>query len=161
MAALILALDSNRAVTKLRHFGRMHPRENDAYLAVQPRRPLVALVEARIRRHGREARTLLGRKPRGRRPEVALRRGLGPEHAAAPLDHVQIELEDALLVEDRLEHQRDHRLLALAQVAARRGQEEILRELLRDRRAAGDDASPALVLLQRALDAVPVEALVI
>ena len=44
---------------------------------------------------------------------------------------------------------------------ARAGQEQVLRELLRDRRAAGDDAAALLVLLERELDAVPVEAFVL
>ena len=50
---------------------------------------------------------------------------------------------------------------ALRTVALARRQEQVLGELLGDRRAAGDDAPLLLVLLQRALDAVPVEALVV
>ena len=61
----------------------------------------------------------------------------------------------------RLEHHRDHGLLRLAQVAARRREEEILGELLRDRGPARHHASLLLVLLHRQLDAVPVEAFVV
>src|SRR4030042_921743 len=47
--------------------------------------------------------------------EVVARRGLRPEHAVTPFRHVQIDLEDARLVHDRLEHPGDHRFLALPQ----------------------------------------------
>ena len=89
--------------------------------------------------------------------EVALRRGLGAEDAVAPLDHVEVELEDALLRQHRLQQHGDHRLLRLAHVALLGRQEQVLRELLRDRRAARHDAALFLVLLERFLDAVPVE----
>ena len=48
--------------------------------------------------------------------------------------------------------------LRLAPVAPGRGQEQVLRELLRDRRAAADDPALLPVLLQRVADAFPVEA---
>ena len=80
----------------------------------EPGRARVALVEARVRRHRREPRRLLRRELRRRHAEVALRRGLGAEHAVAPFDHVEVELENPPLRQHRLEHQRDHRLLRLA-----------------------------------------------
>ena len=61
----------------------------------------------------------------------------------------------------RLQHHRDHGLLRLAPVAARRRQEQVLRELLGDRRSAGDHAPLPLILFHRELDAVPVEAFVV
>src|SRR6478672_10780541 len=88
-------------------------------------------------------------------------RGFGAEHAIPPLDDVQVQLEDATLVEDRLQHQRDDRLLALAKPRSRSGQEQVLRQLLGDRRPAGDDPPALLVLLDRKLDAIPVEPLVL
>src|SRR5438046_567655 len=87
----------------LRHFGRWHSRDDDADLAPQSRRVGMAFVETWIGRHCGEARRLLRRQACGARAEVALRGGLGAEYAAAPFDHVQVQLENALLVEDRLE----------------------------------------------------------
>src|SRR6185437_2026414 len=71
---------------------------------------------------------------------------------------IQVQLEYAALVEDRLEHQRDQRFLRLAPIASLRREKQILRELLRDRRSAGNDASAPHVLVERLLDSVPVEA---
>ena len=96
---------------------------------------------ARRRRHRGETRRLLGRKLRGRNAEVALRRSLGTEHAVAPLDHVEVELEDALLRQHCFQQHGHDGLLGLAHVAFRGRQEQVLRELLRDRRAAGDDTA--------------------
>src|SRR5262249_34211235 len=73
--------------------------------------------------------------------------GLGAEHAYAPFDRIQIDLEDALLVEPELEHPRDHELLTLAQVVLLRGQEQILGQLLRDGRTATHDMAALLVAL--------------
>src|SRR5665213_3774780 len=83
------------------------------------------------------------------------------EYAATPFDDVQIQLEDATLVEDRLEHYSNDRLLTLAQVAARRRQEQVLGELLRDRRTAGHHLAMRQVLFARETDAVPVEPVVL
>src|SRR6185436_6943351 len=52
-------------------------------------------------------------------------------------------------------------LLGFAPPRALAGQEQVFRELLADRRAAGHDLAFFLVFLVRLLDAVPVEALVI
>ena len=65
------------------------------------------------------------------------------------------------LLSTDLEHHRDHRLLALAHVAPLAREEQVLRELLGDGRAAGDHRALALVLLERALDPLQIEALVI
>ncbi len=51
-------------------------------------------------------------------------------------DLVAVELEDLILVEPRLEHDRDERLLKLALVGALGRQEHVLHELLRERRSA-------------------------
>ena len=77
----------------------------------------MALVEARIGRHRRKAGRLLGRHARGARTEVPLRSGFSAEHAAAPFNDVQIQLENALLVEDPFEQDGDHGLFRLAPVA--------------------------------------------
>src|SRR5262249_36163087 len=86
---------------------------------------------------------------------------LGAEHVLSPLDDVEIELEDAALAHARFEHRRENRLLPLAKQAALPREKEVLRELLRDGRAPGDDLAAPLVLLQRALDAFPVETVVL
>ena len=81
------------------------------------------------------------------------RRRFGAEHAVAPFDHVQVELEDAALVHDDLDHDGDRRFLRLAPPRALAREKQVLRELLRDRRAAGDDFAFAQVLLVRLADA--------
>ena len=95
------------------------------------------------------------------RAEIVARSGFAAEHAVAPLDDVQIDLENATFVQDRFEQHRDQRFLALAPVAALARQEQVLRELLRNRRSAGDDATLAQVLVHRVLDAFPVESFVL
>src|SRR5436190_341073 len=119
------------------------------------------LVIARIRRHRREARGLFRRQCGRARAEVTPRRGFGAENPIAPFDDVEIELEDAALVEHRLEHQGDQRFFRLAPIASLRRKKQILRELLRDRRAAGDHTAATHVLVDRLLDSVPVEAFVL
>ena len=96
--------------------------------------------------------------PRGVAEPLA-RRGLGAEHAVAPLDDVQVELEDALLRQVILERERDQHLARLAEDAALRRQVEVLRELLRDR-AAADLARPSRSVCDRLLDRAPVDAVV-
>ena len=76
------------------------------------------------------------RQRRRRHAEVVARRRLGAPDAVAPLDHVQIDLEDARLRQRRLEPPRDDQLAQLAQRVARRRQVEVLGELLRDRAGA-------------------------
>ena len=108
-----------------------------------------------------EARGGLGPERRGARVEVMARGGLGAEHALAPFDDVQVDLQDPALFHDMLDHDGDERLLPLAPGRALARQEEILRQLLRDGRAARDDAALLAVLLARFLDRFPVEALMI
>jgi hypothetical protein len=75
-------------------------------------------------------------------------------------DDIEIELENALLVERRFEHQSDERLLGLAQPTPFGCEKQLFREPLTDRRAACNGAAALPVLFQRHLDAVPVESLV-
>ena len=65
--------------------------------------------------------------PRGR---------LGAENPFAPLDVVEVDLEDALFVQHRFEHEGEDELLSLARQVAFAGQQQVLGQLLRDRRAA-------------------------
>jgi hypothetical protein len=91
---------------------------------------------------------------------VACRR-LGAEDAVTPLDHVEVDLEDAALGHDVLDHHRDQRLLSLAQGRALSRQEEVLGQLLRNGRTARHDPAFLPVFLARLLDGLPVEAFVV
>ena len=77
--------------------------------------------------------------------EVVLRRRVDAEGAAAHIGAVEIELEDLVLGEPRLEPDREERLLDLALDGALVGQEQVLGELLRDRGAALHHAAGARV----------------
>ena len=103
-----------------------------------------------------------GRQLRGAHAEVALRRGLGAEHAVAPLDHVEVELEDPLLRQHRFEQHGDDRLLAPCASSSSSGDRNrffascwVIVEPPRDH------AALLPVLLERLLDAIPVEAAVV
>ena len=99
-----------------------------------------------------------GDEVRGGDPEVAARRGLGAEDAVAPLDQVQVELEDAPLGERALERSARNTSVELARHGVRRvAEEQVLRELLRDRAAAAHHAALLEVAARRGLDLVPVE----
>ncbi len=85
--------------------GRRHPRHDGRRPPVEVGQAQPALEELGARQHhrpGRPASPALS--ARGRLLEVVLRRGLGTEHAFAPFDVVQIDLEDPPLVEQHLEH---------------------------------------------------------
>ena len=89
------------------------------------------------------------------------RRGLAAEHAIAPFDDVEVELEDAPLVEDRLEHHGNQCFLGLAPITSFRRKEEVLGELLADRRAPSHDAALAVVPVECELYPFPVEAFMV
>ena len=74
--------------------------------------------------------------------EVASRGRAQPVDTGAPLDHVEIDLEDPLLAERGVEQQGERHLLQLAAEPLLTREEEVLGELLRDRgRAAGGGAA--------------------
>src|SRR5262249_29790117 len=74
--------------------------------------------------------------------KIALSGGLDSIGAGAEIDPVEIELQNLAHAELALEPQRKHQLLQLAPERAFLGQEQVLGELLRDRRAAlGDMAA--------------------
>src|SRR5258706_7191355 len=89
------------------------------------------------------------------------RSSLGAKHPVAPFDDVQVNLEDAFLVEDRLPHQGDQYLLALAQKTSLTGQKQAFRQLLGNGGAAGNDLAFALVSFHGLLDAFPIATLMI
>ena len=105
--------------------------------------------EQRGFRQGHEARALA---------EIFLRRRLDPIGARTEVDAVEIELEDLILRIPALEPQRQDRLLDLARQRALLGQEQVLRQLLGQRRAALDAAPPDHVAHERARDADGIDA---
>ncbi len=92
--------------------------------------------------------------------EVGLRRGLDAVGPATEVDDVEVVLEDLVLVVALVELDRDQELLGLARVGALLRQVDVLRVLLRDRRAAL--RGPALeVVPERAADALGRDAVVL
>ena len=76
---------------------------------------------------------------RGRGPvEVRTGGGLRAEDPRAPLDHVQVELEDAVLVQPPLQSLGHDQLQGLPEKGAVRAEVQVLGELLRDRAAPSD-----------------------
>ena len=73
-------------------------------------------------------------------PEQVLRHRLDAVHAGAQIDAIQIQLEDLLLRQLRIDHQREDRLAGLAAVRFPVREKERPRELLRQRAAALDRA---------------------
>src|SRR5262249_9417580 len=90
----------------------------------------------RGRQDPREARGLVGAELARGPAEVEPARRADAEDAGAELREVQVDLEDAPLRPQRLDPQREPRLEALAHPAAARPEEEVLRDLLRDRARA-------------------------
>ena len=124
----------------------------------------------------RRIRVAVRREPRGRLDEagehrrfgegdvagglavIALRRRLDAVGAGAEIDAVEIELEDLVLGVFALEPERQDRLLDLARGGALLGQEEVLGELLGQRRAALGDAARGQVAEDSARDADRIDA---
>ena len=90
--------------------------------------------------------------------EVELRRGVDAERAAAEIGAVEIELEDLVLGQARLQPDREERFLDLALDGALVGEEQVLGKLLGERRAALRHAAGAHVGQQRAEGAGDVDA---
>ena len=81
-----------------------------------------------------------------------------PVGAAAEVHPIEVELENVRLVEAQLQPQRQHQLLELAHQGALGGEEDVLGELLRDGRAALDEAAGLQVGEDRAAEAGRVDA---
>ena len=90
-----------------------------------------------------QQRRLAGSERRRRRAEVRARRRLHAVDAVAPLDHVQVQLEDPRLGQLGFEPPGDDQLAQLAQRIPRRRQIEVLGELLRDRARAAHELARA------------------
>ena len=116
---------------------------------------------ANLRRRLEQAgqhRALRQRDVLGRLVEIELRRGIDAERAAAEIGAVEIQLQNLVLGEPRLQPDREERLLDLALDGALVRQEQVLGELLGDRGAALHHAAGARVRHQRAERAGRVDA---
>jgi hypothetical protein len=91
--------------------------------------------------------------------EVRIGSSADAEHAASELGDVQVHLEDALLRPQRFDEHREVRFQALAQPTLLRPQEQILRDLLRNRARAAY-AATALAIFQSIVDRLQIEAMV-
>src|SRR5574343_1226832 len=144
-----------------RHVGTGHAAENDPCFAPQTRRPAVAVIEARIGHHAGQPCRLFRPELGGAGVEIMARRRIGAKNAVPPLDHVQIDLENPPFAPQILQHQRDDRLLDLAEIRLVWRQEQVFRQLLADGRTAGHETPLLLIFFQRFLHAFPVEAFMI
>ncbi len=90
--------------------------------------------------------------------EIEMRRAIDTEGAAAHIGAIKVELEDFVLGQPRLQPDREKRLVHLALDGALIVQEQILRQLLGNRRAALPDTAGLCVGYQRARGAGDVDA---
>src|SRR5205085_1477360 len=97
---------------------------------------------------------------RGRHAEIRTGGRLGAVDPVAPLDYVQIEFEDARLLQLRFQPPRNDELAQLAQRVLRWREIEVLRQLLRDRAAAAQQPAARPVELDRLLQLIDVDAFV-
>jgi hypothetical protein len=76
-----------------------------------------------------------------RSAKIALARGLDPVGTGPEVDGIEVPGQDLLFGKPPLEPERKHHLLELARPGALRREEQVLRQLLRDRAAALDRAA--------------------
>ena len=114
-----------------------HPRQHDV-AARRPRRRGSSTATARTARGPgrRSARTPRSVSCLAGLPNRCLRHRLDAVDAGAEVDAIQVQLEDLLLRQLRVDHQREHRFVHLAAVGLLVRQEQRARELLRQRAAA-------------------------
>ncbi len=106
----------------------------------EPWRRLRDIEQTRVDDRRGHQRRLRG-PDRGRRhAEVRPRRRIGAVDPVAPLDHVEVDLEDPRLLELGLEAARDDQLAELPDGIPRRREVEVLGELLRDGARAAHEA---------------------
>src|SRR6185436_7944963 len=92
--------------------------------------------------------------------EVSAGRGPQATQVRPPLDDVQVDLEDSILAERRLEQKRDRQFLQLAADFLVTRQEQVLGQLLGDGRRAARRASASPVGEQRGRQFAQVDAFV-
>jgi hypothetical protein len=122
-------------------------------------------VDVRRADHAGEERDLADRELLGGAGEVELRRLPDAEDALdavlSEIDLVQVRVEDLVLLVAALDEERHDGLLHLAAKGPFLAEEEVLDELLRERRAALDDAAAAHVGRGGAQDADRIDAVVV
>jgi len=109
---------------------------------------------------GGELDGLLAADAAGRGSVVVLGGRLHAIDAGAPFDHVEVELENALLAEDEFGDGDECELRALAEDGAAGSEEEVLDELLRDGGAAAD-AAAFHIFIGSEFHGLPIEAMVL
>src|SRR5581483_6528922 len=115
------------------------------------------IVPARRLRQAREQGGLPERELGRLDIEELARRGRDAVRAGAEVDVVQVQVEDLVLRELRLELEREDEFLRLALEASLRRQQQLLDDLLRDRARTLDDLAVTHVGDQRARDARDVD----
>ena len=133
-----------------------HALEDDGAVAIHALRT----AAARRRKDGGEARCLVAADGARGDAVVGAADGLCAVDAGTPLDEVEIELEDALLAEDKLGDGDERGLRTFAEDGAAGAEEEIFDKLLGERGGAAD-ALAFHVALGGELHLVPVEAVVL
>ena len=107
---------------------------------VTPRQRTIVVADRIVRRgslwQDRQIRHLLGRQVGDRLAEICLRRGLDAVGIPPEEDLVEVQLEDLLLGELRLDPPRQYRFLQFARDRHLAVLEQVLCQLLRDRRCA-------------------------
>jgi len=88
-------------------------------------------------------------------------RGLCPVDASAPFSHIEIQFEDSLLRELVFQFAGDQRFFGFSEKGFIGGEVEIFRELLRERTASSFKRAGFEIFDRGALDAFPVEALML
>src|SRR6516164_8666652 len=96
----------------------------------------------------------------GRGSVVVTTRRLRTINARAPFDHVEVELQNAVLAEDQLGYRDKRELGALAEERAARSEEQVFYQLLRE---GGPSANSAAfhIILSSDLNRVPIESMVL
>src|SRR6185369_12973297 len=107
-----------------------------------------------------QQRGFRSRKRRGRLAEEASRGGLGAEDAVAEFGNVDVDVENPPFRPQFFDRHCEGGFDALAQPASPWPQEQVFRDLLRDRARAAD-ASAVPVVLRSFLDRIEVEARVL
>ena len=145
-----------RDESQRRHRGQHHLRAPLGAVRIARRRePRRRFDEAGEHRGFREVELLCGFA------EIALRGGFDAIGAGAEIDAVEIEIEDLVLGEFALQPQRQNELLDFARVSPVLREEQVFRQLLRDRRAALRNAAAHDVGAQRASDAHRIDAMMV
>src|SRR5262249_41667195 len=104
-----LARDGRRVVVEA------HAAEDDLLTVFETRVRMRRIVDARVDNRAREQRCLIRRHGARRCLEVRARSRFGAPYAVAPLDQVEIQLENATLGQLGFESSRDEELFELAQ----------------------------------------------